>query len=254
MHNAAFESGQDNLVYVAHEIDSIEKGIRALRDLSFRGASVTIPFKTEVMKHLDVIDETARRIGAVNTIVNKNGILHGYNTDGMGACNAISCESPDFAGSKVLVLGSGGASRAVAFTMIEHGGIVTVASRSGPSQDSLVAALREYAPETASVDISTLTANDCAAFDVIINTTPLGMKDGDPLPLPLECIHPSHTLFDIVYHHADTPWLLEGRKRGAKTVNGIEMLVRQGTIQYELWTGKEAPLETMKSALVAALG
>lgn len=249
MHNAAFECEAVNAVYLAFEIDSIEKGVQAIRTLPIKGASVTIPFKTDVMQYLDVIDENARRIGAVNTIVNDNGVLHGYNTDGYGACSALACETGDLKGRKVLVLGSGGASRAVSFTMLEHETHVTIASRMGPSQDSLVNALREYSEETGSIDITTLTKEMCAGYDIIINTTPIGMKENDPLPIPEEFILPKHTVFDIVYHPADTKLLMKAHDKGAKTVNGIEMLVRQGIRQFELWTGKCAPFEVMKNAI-----
>jgi shikimate dehydrogenase len=249
MHNAAFESKSVNAVYLAFEIDSIEKAIQAVRTLPIKGASVTIPFKTDVMQYLDEIDENARRIGAVNTIVNCDGILHGYNTDGYGACSALACESGQLKGRKVLVLGSGGASRAVSFTMLENETHVTIASRMGASQDSLVNALREYSKETGSIAICTLTKGSALEYDIIINTTPLGMKEEDPLPIPEEFIAPKHTVFDIVYHPADTKLLIKARERGAKTVNGIEMLVRQGVHQFELWTGKPAPFDVMKDAI-----
>jgi shikimate dehydrogenase len=249
MHNAAFEHESVNAVYLAFEIDSIEKGVQAVRTLPIKGASVTIPFKTDVIQFLDAVDENARRIGAVNTIVNRDGVLYGYNTDGRGACSALACDSGKLGRKKVLVLGSGGASRAVAFSMLEHESLVTIASRMGPSQESLVNALREFSPETGSLEISALTKEQCGEFDVIINTTPLGMKEEDPLPVPAEFITPKHTVFDIVYHPADTKLLMKARENGARTVNGIEMLVRQGTLQFELWTGKKAPFEVMKQAI-----
>jgi shikimate dehydrogenase len=249
MHNAAFSHEQFNAVYLAFEVDSIEKAIQAMRTLPILGSSITYPYKTEVLPFLDSIDETARRIGAVNTIINKNGVLTGYNSDGFGACNALLEVTKSLAGKKVLILGSGGASRSISFSLLEQKASVTIASRMGNSQKTLIDALHIYFNEVGSCNIHSLTREECAAFDIIINCTPLGMKESDQMPIPAEFITSKHILFDIIYHPAETPLIKASKTNGAHIIYGIEMLAHQGTRQFEIWTGKKAPFDVMKKAL-----
>jgi shikimate dehydrogenase len=249
MHNAAFSHEHYDAVYLAFEVDSIEKAIQAMRTLPIRGSSITYPYKTDVLPLLDVIDETARRIGAVNTIMNKDGVLTGYNTDGFGACSALLDVTKSLAGKKVLILGSGGASRSISFSLLEQKAGITIASRMGNSQDTLMTALRTYFKEAGSCNINSLTCEECAAYDIIINCTPLGMKESDQLPIPASFITSRHILFDIIYHPAETPLIKAAKANGAQILYGIEMLVHQGARQFEIWTGKKAPLEVIKKAL-----
>jgi shikimate dehydrogenase len=249
MHNAAFAHEHFNAVYLAFEVDSIEKAIEAMRTLPIHGASITYPYKTDVLQLLDSVDETARRIGAVNTIINKNGVLTGFNSDGFGACSALLEATKSLSGKKVLLLGSGGASRSISFSLLEKDAAVTIASRMGASQTKLVEALRTYFKEIGSCNIHELTSDECASFDIIINCTPLGMKESDELPIPAEFITSKHILFDIIYHPAETPLIKAAKKNGAHIIYGIEMLAHQGIRQFEIWTGKKAPFDVMKKAL-----
>ena len=253
IHNAAFACAGVNAAYLAFEPSDPAAAVSAVTALPIRGASVTIPFKTGIIPFLDAIDPLAEKIGAVNTIANRDGILYGYNTDGEGACTALENSIGDLAGQSVLLLGTGGSARAISFALLDRGSHVTIAGRMGRSQNDLVENLSSYFRNIRSVLITDLHEDMISRHSVIINTTPLGMKASDPLPIDTTLLSPHQTVFDIVYRPHMTPLLERASEKGCTVVFGIEMLIRQAAAQFRIWTGKEAPVAAMRAAADAVL-
>ena len=250
MHNAAFAELGFNGVYVPMQPDDLQQGFAGLRALGFVGVSVTVPFKVEIMGLLDQVDAVAHKIGAVNTLLferNDAGdvISHGYNTDWLGANQALADEMT-LAGSTVLVLGAGGAARAVGFGLIEAGARVILTNRTAAKGQALATQLG--CPFVAAADIATIQA------DALINTTSVGMHPHiDGLPVAADLLDRFRVVMDIVYAPLQTRLLREAEQRGCRTIDGLQMLLHQGAAQFKLWTGQAAPLTTMREALLREL-
>ena len=248
LHNAAFADRGINAAYLAFEPSSIRDAAAAMRALPIAGASVTIPYKTDIIPFLDFIDPLAQKIGAVNTVVNRDGTLAGYNTDGEGACGAIESSVGEIAARSVLILGTGGSARAIAFTLLDRGANVTIAGRMGRTQNELVENLSSHFSGVGTAALSGLDAETVARHDVIVHTTPLGMKPGDELPIDPALLS-GQAVFDIVYRPHETALLRAAGERGCTKIYGIEMLLRQAEAQFRLWTGIEPPSEVMRKAV-----
>ena len=254
MHNAAFSETGLNAVYLAFEPSSIEGAIRSIRELGIRGASITIPFKIEALRHVDTVDPHAAEIGSVNTIVNRDGSLTGHNTDGPGAVRALERANVRTEGSTCLVIGNGGSARAIAATLAARGARIIITGRNPERIRALAAAVGRSASARA-VELGALDRALMDTVDVIINTTPVGMApQAEAIPLPEDLLAPRHTVFDIVYAPHNTVLLSAARRRGCVVVHGIEMLLHQGARQFELWTGLAAPVEIMRRAIFSHLG
>ncbi len=250
MHNAAFSDLGINGVYVPMQPDSLEQGFYGLRSLGFSGVSVTVPFKVDIMAFLDHIDPVAQKIGAVNTLLfdrsNPDQVISkGYNTDWLGANQALA-EEVTLADSTILVIGAGGAARAVGFGLIEAGAKVRITNRTVSKGQELAAQLG--CPFVAANDIATIQA------DALINTTSVGMHPHvDGLPIAGELLDRFSVVMDIVYAPLQTRLLREAALRGCRTIDGLQMLLHQGAAQFSLWTGQAAPLSTMREALLREL-
>ncbi|MHB8066624.1 MAG: shikimate dehydrogenase [Desulfobaccales bacterium] len=245
MHNAAFGKLGINAVYVPFPVADLPQAVAGIRGLALGGASVTIPFKEEIMPLLDELDPLAARMGAVNTVVNRAGRLSGYNTDWLGAVTALKTQTA-IAGEQVLLLGAGGAARAIAFGILHHGGQVTITDLDAKRAETLA---RELAVEA--IPLSAL--GQCPA-SILINATPVGMApDLEGLPLDPDLLDRFTLVMDIVYRPLLTRLLREAQARGCRIIDGLQMLIYQATAQFELWTGQNAPLETMSRAAYAAL-
>ena len=241
MHNAAFQKIGLNAVYVAFPVTDLPQAVAGLKGLGIRGVSVTIPFKEEIIPLLDDLDSQAARMGAVNTVVNRDGRLLGYNTDWLGARAALQ-QHTHIAGQHFLVLGAGGASRAIVFALKEEGGKVTVTDVDHSRALSLS---KDFGAEA--IPLSALT--ECPA-QILINATPVGMAPAvDDLPLPPHLLERFTLVMDIVYRPLATRLLREAEKRGCRTIDGLQMLIHQATAQFELFTGLTAPLEVMAKAV-----
>jgi shikimate dehydrogenase len=250
MHNAAFRHASINAVYLAFEPPTIEDALHAMKALSMRGASVTIPFKTDVLHFIDDIDPLAQKIGAVNTLVQDETHIIGYNTDGIGALRALERVYPSIQGAKVLIIGNGGAARAIAFTLLEEGCSVTISGRNSIKHGELVNELQTYSKNVFKTTTTDLIKEETTQYKIIINTTSLGMKpDSDPLPLAAELLHKDQVIFDIVYTPHNTPLLKNAVARGCIPVYGIDMLLYQGVEQFSLWFQQPAPEKIMKDVL-----
>lgn len=251
MHNRAFAALDLDFVYLPFEVEDIERFFdRFVRpatreiDWDLRGLSVTIPHKSAVIPLLDEIDITARGAGAVNTIVLNAGRLVGYNTDVRGAMGPLE-QACALQGERCAVIGAGGAARAVISGLLERGARVGVFARN-PDKARLVSESFGIAVSP----IESLASNDAR---IVINTTPVGMRgygEGSS-PVPRSALAGRRVVYDLVYNPIDTQFLVDARAEGCRTISGLEMLIAQAALQFELWTGQRAPLDTMR---IAAMG
>jgi shikimate dehydrogenase len=245
MHNTAFDETGYNGAYLAFRVKDIGKAVTGIKALGIKGASITIPHKLSVMDFLDELDDTAENIGAVNTLVNRDGVLTGYNSDGIGAVKAL-LEKTAIKDKNVVILGAGGAARAIGFSVLAEGGRVTIINRSPDKGEKLAGALgADFQP------ISALSQIDC---HILINTTPVGMlPDIDAMPVRKQDLDHTMVVMDIVYNPLKTRLLRAAETIGCRIIDGVSMFVYQGAFQFELWTGMRAPVEVMKKAVLNAL-
>jgi len=260
MHNAAFDALGLHWRYALLPTPPgrVKAALTNLKAQGYRGANVTVPHKQVVMPHLDEITGAARDIGAVNTIVVEEGRLIGHNTDGDGFLAALREAGFAPAGRRALVLGAGGAARAVVYALAQAGCAVTIHNRTVRRAAQLAHHIQRVgvrAPVTWVPVTTTLADLDLAIFDLLVNATPVGMwphTDTSPWPetLPL----PSHwTVFDLVYNPAETRLLVQARAAVAPAVSGLGMLVHQGALAFARWTGHSPPIEVMRVAAGDAL-
>lgn len=248
IHNAAYKALGLNYVYINLRTSDVERAIETVRENGIRSASVTTPHKVNALKYLDRIDPTAQKIGAVNTIVNDNGILTGYNTDGEGALKALE-EVTELGGKRVILIGAGGAALAIAAALKESDISLIVLNRTEAKAKAL--ANKVGAEGYGDLDKISLVAE----ADILINATTVGMapKTKETI-VPQKFLHDQLTVFDIVYNPEETRLLIEAREKGCQVVYGYKMLLYQAAQQFELFTGHPAPLQVLESTLVKALG
>jgi 3-dehydroquinate dehydratase / shikimate dehydrogenase len=245
MQNAAFQARRVNAVYLPFPVRDLRDFLATIKPLGIAGFSVTIPHKQAILRYLDECDPLAAAIGAVNTVVVRSGgKLYGYNTDYVGVLRALDPRIP-LRGSRVLIVGAGGAARAVAFALTHAGAAVCVASRRTKPAAALAKAVGGQAIARTELRRE--------FFDAIVNTTPVGMhpriQDSPLDQRDLNC----RLVFDTIYRPRNTKLLRLAAARGIETVSGIEMFIAQGTAQWEIWTGQRAPVEVMRKAAIAAL-
>ena len=260
LHNRAFAELGLDYVYVAFRVEDVGAAIAGMRALhNFRGLSVTIPHKVSVIRHLDEVPEVDRGIGSVNTVVNAAGCLKGFGSDGPGALQALRDAGVMVAGKQVTILGSGGAARAVAFTVATQGrpAAISLLGVIAPELKKLTRDLvrKTGAPVTgALLDDRTLAAA-IGDSQVLIHCTPVGMHPNTTQSVvPKALLHRDLAVMDIVYNPLRTQLLADAAARGLKTISGVEMFVNQAVIQFELWTGRKAPREVMRDVVVEHLG
>lgn len=262
MHNAAFEELGLDYRYELLPVKPEDLGslvFSTLRRSEVRGANVTIPHKVAVMEHLDWIDREASRIGAVNTIVNDDGRLKGYNTDGTGALRALKEAYGSLEGANVVILGAGGAARAIGYQVSISASKLTILNRTLERAVSLSRYLSNLPECRASFSASTLSEGDLKTAlrdaDILVNATPVGMLPNvDETPVDGELLRPELFVFDSVYNPLKTRLLREAEERGAKIISGADMLVYQGAAAFRLWTGREAPEKLMRQSILERLG
>jgi shikimate dehydrogenase len=244
MHNAAFAALDLDWVYVAFPAPRGEgaAAVRAVRVLGLAGLNVTMPHKADAASECDELAPDAAALGAVNTVVHAEGSLVGHSTDGDGFLRALGDEGVAVAGQRALVLGAGGAGRAIAHALGRAGAAVTVAARRAAAARDAAA----LAPDGIPTDLTDI---DVEQFEVIVNATPLGMR-GEPPPFDTTRLHADQFVFDTVYP-ADTPLMLEARARGLRAAGGLGMLVHQGALSFALWTGVTPPIDVMRAAASA---
>ncbi|EPJ91834.1 shikimate dehydrogenase [Pseudomonas psychrophila] len=241
IHNAAYAALGLDYTFVCFGVEDPVAAVAAIRALGIRGMNVSMPYKTAVMAHLDVIDESAHVIGAVNTINNIDGVLTGYNTDYLGAVRALQ-EVSELNNRRIAVIGAGGAARAVVYGCLQAAARVTVFNRSRERGKALTEDLG--ARWGGSVDA--FAAQD---FDIVINATSVGFKQPDSNPL--DGLLASHLIvMDVAFMPVQTALLLQAAALGCRTVSGTRMLVHQACRQIELYTEHDAPIDVMEQAML----
>ncbi len=260
MHNAAFrELGLDYL-YVPFRVkkEELGKAVEGIKALNIRGLNVTLPHKVAIIPLLDELDYLAERIGAVNTIVNDDGVLKGYNTDATGFLQALLERGIEPKGKNVVILGAGGASRAICFILAERGAHLVILNRLLELDWAKELASNISRVFTSEVEALELNEGNLARVlgesDILVNATSVGMSPntGETL-VPFNLLKSSLIVYDIVYNPIKTRLLREAEAAGAKTISGVDMLVWQGALAFVLWTGLKAPVKLMREQVVKAL-
>ncbi len=259
MHNAAFGALGMPCTYHAFRVrpSDLKDAIYGAKALGFGGLNLTIPLKEEALKYVEP-DPIAARIGAVNTIDFADGIT-GHNTDGIGAMRALEDAGVTVADRNILIIGAGGAARAIAFQFGYSGGEIVIANRTGERADRLARDVRSGLSElgkTPSIESTGLGAlpEKIADADILINATSVGMHpDVDATPVPSDLLRPGLAVFDIVYNPRRTRLLLEAEQKGATVIGGVWMLVHQGAEAFSIWTGRKPPVDAMVAAVVREL-
>lgn len=253
MHNVAFADDGLDFVYVCLDVDpeDLPAAVLGLKSLKFRGFNITMPHKREMVALVDELDDGARVSGAVNTVVIDGSGMRGYNTDGGGMVMACEEAGTELRGKSVLLLGSGGTASAIAVAFCEAGvGDLHIANRDTGHAARLRDKLRLTGVERISASSLASLAQDAPDADVIVNATPLGMKEGDPLPLPPEYVQRGRVICDVVYRPGtETPLIRLAKERGARVVAGGRMLLYQGVLAQKLWTGRNPNVEAMDRAI-----
>jgi shikimate dehydrogenase len=258
MQNAAFQSLGLDYAYLPFRVESrdLERAVQGARALGLRGLNVTIPHKVAVLAFLDEIDGLAENLGAVNTIVNNEGCLKGYNTDAAGFYQALIARGVNPAAKNITILGAGGAARAVSFILADKGANLTILNRDEGRAEVLADSLmRLFRREVAAGGLQKRNLKKILdATDILVNTTSVGMlPQNGASPIPGGLIKKGQVVFDIIYNPGTTALLEEAQAVGATTIGGLEMLVQQGAAAFQLWTGRQAPLEVMRLAALEAL-
>ncbi|MHB8861079.1 MAG: shikimate dehydrogenase [Pirellulaceae bacterium] len=260
IHNAAFQALDLPYVYVAHDVQPgcVARALDGIRVLGYRGLSITIPHKVEALSAVDEIDETARIIGCINTVVNEEGRLVGYNSDGRGAVNALRDAGADPQGSRTLLLGSGGAARAIAVTI----------AREAPPEKLTILGIEDVELVRLATDVrdkgrcevhhahldDLSLANALADAELLLHCSPVGMHPHEDRSLvPAHLLRPSLAVFDAVYNPRRTRLIQDAEQAGCRTVLGLEMFLGQAFVQFELWTGRPAPRDVMRKVVEAKL-
>ena len=258
MHNAAFRALGLDYAYVPFHVRSgdLPAALQGMRALNIRGLNVTLPHKVEVMALLDEIDPPAGQIGAVNVVINHSGRLMGCNTDAEGFLHVLSEHSMEPQGNKVVLLGAGGAARAIGFALASRGASLTILNRTPGAAASCAADISGATGQPVKA-LEMTRANMASVIEgagLLVNTTSVGMlPDTGVSPIDRDLLGPRLTVVDIVYNPAQSKLLKDAGKAGAKTINGLEMLVWQGALAFERWTGLQAPIDVMRRAAAAAL-
>jgi shikimate dehydrogenase len=251
MHNAAFEHLNMDCCYVTFSVkpDLLGEAVKGIRAMDLKGVNATVPHKENVMKFLDEISEEASFIGAVNTIKNDNGKLIGYNTDGMGFMQSLAEARIDIKDKKVLIIGTGGACRAVGYYLCRDASKVYLFDVDTAKAEALTQHLNNLKGNAARIDNYSIKNREfLSGVSIIINATPLGLKQDDPMPIDTSLVSSTHIICDLVYR--ETPLLKKASSIGCKTMHGLGMLLWQGVFAFEIWTGIKPPVEVMREALI----
>ncbi|MEW6358289.1 MAG: shikimate dehydrogenase [Planctomycetota bacterium] len=249
IHNAAFREKGINAVYLPLKVADVRRFVTEFRKLDMQGYSVTIPHKVDVIAVMDEVDQFVKDIGAMNTVVNRGGRLHGYNTDCLGALRAIESvmggDEP-LRGRRVVMLGAGGTSRAIGYGVKARGGKLIILNRTVAKAEKLAGEIGcDWGPMDRLPELT---------FDVLVNTTSVGMHPNvDETPAPADVLKKGMVVFDAVYNPMETRLLREAAERGCVTVSGVDMFVNQAASQFEMWTDTDAPVEVMRNVVIERL-
>lgn len=260
MHNAVIKALRLDMVYLPFEVkpSELREAIKCIKSIGMIGVNITIPHKEAVIKFIDDVSEEARHIGAVNTIVNKDGRLIGHNTDGYGYITSLK-EECNFnpKGKNIAILGAGGAARGILVALsVKKPKTIVIANRTLARAISLIKAFKGKFPETKfkAVDLNKdILKKYFKEIELLVNTTSVGMKKNETVEIPLELLPKTAVVSDIVYNPLETLLLKKAKKLGLTTHSGLGMLVHQGVKSFKLWTDMDAPIEVMRKAALKAL-
>lgn len=244
IHNAALKKMGIAGTYSAFCVNDLRGAIHGMRAMNIRGASVTIPFKVAVMEYLDDVDDDALKIGAVNTVINSNGRLTGYNTDWLGLIQTLK-EAMPVKNKTFVIIGAGGTARAAAYGVIKEGGFPFIVNRT--LENGKVLSRKLNCPFYSLTEIGKIKA------DCLINTTPVGMYPKDKSPVKAAALNNYKYVMDVIYNPLKTKLLKDAEGKGCRIISGLDMFVNQGAQQLRLWTGKEPPRKLMKKILLERL-
>lgn len=259
MHNAALRELKLNCIYLAFNIhpDNLNLAVGGFKALNIMGINVTIPFKQKILKYLDEIEPIAQKIGAVNTIKNDEGYLIGKNTDAEGAMKALLDVGYSISGKKILLLGAGGAARALAYILAEEANKIVIANRTEKRAIKLAKELKTiFSTNIEGKNNSrSVLKNESKKADILINTTSIGMHPNHQLsPIPAEFLHEGLFVFDVIYNPLKTRLIKDASAKGCQTLGGLDMLVNQGALAFEWWTNKKPNIGLMKNIVIEFLG
>ena len=258
IHNAAFRHLKLDFVFLAFKVDAagLENAVRGIRGLGVRGLNVTMPHKIAIVRYLDEADSTARFLGSANTVLNDAGKLSGFSTDGVGALNALRENGANPAGKKVVLLGAGGAAKAIAHALAREAGELCILNRVPEKAVVLAHALNTMFDKKIMGNILTPSnvQENLQDADVLVNATSVGMHPqvNQSLVEP-EWLKPDLTVMDIVYNPVETKLAKDAKAAGARVISGVEMLLYQGAASFKIWTGQAAPVEVMRTAALNKL-
>ncbi len=260
MQNTAFQSYNLNSIYIAFTIeeDSLENVVCGCKALGIKGFNVTIPYKKTIIKFIDIIDASANRIGAVNTVLSSNDRLIGFNTDGIGFVKAVG--EGTLQDQQVAILGAGGAATAIVYEVASRASSITIFNRTLKKAETLVENVLNSLDVTHNISIQALPLNKKSLEDtldkcrLLVNTTSIGMHPySNKSPVPQQLLHSKMIVFDVVYNPLKTRLLKDAEMIGAPTISGLDMLLHQGGEAFKIWTGLSPPIEDMKKAALQAL-
>ena len=258
IHNAAFNHLKLDFVFLAFRVKAadLENAIRGMRGLGIHGLNVTMPHKSTVIACLDEVDSTVKFLVSANTILNKNGKLSGFSTDGVGALKALRENGVELSEKKVLLLGAGGAAKAIAFALAQEARELAILNRASEKSKELAETLgrmfnRKVVGGALSSDAIAKSLQDS---DILINATSVGMHpEVNQSIVPPQWLRSDLAVMDIVYNPVETKLAKDAKAAGAKVVSGVEMLIYQGAASFEIWTSKSAPIEVMRRAALNKL-
>jgi shikimate dehydrogenase len=258
MHNAAFDALKLDFVYLAFQVKTseVQSAISGVRSLGIHGLNVTMPHKHSVISYLDEIDPTAKFVDAVNTIFNELGRLKGFNTDGVGALKALKENGADPNGKKLVLIGAGGAARAIAYSLAQEVEELAILNRTVEKAQGLAEVLRKQFNKR--IESNSLSPNcikeELEDADILINATSIGMHpNSDKTPVSQEWLRPDLCVMDTVYNPIETKLAKDSKRVGAKVISGVEMLIHQGAASFKIWTGQSAPVKVMREAILSRL-
>ncbi len=259
MHNAAIRALNLNYVYLAFSIlpDNLKSAIDGIKAFDIKGINITIPFKQTIIKYLDEVDPVAQEIGAVNTIKNNEGFLSSRNTDAEGAMKALVDAGYKVSGKNILLLGAGGAGRAIAFIVAKESNKIVLSDMDEKRAEKLANEIkRKYGTSIEGKNNSHhVLKEESKKADILINATPIGMYPNiNKSPIPSEFLHKDLFVFDIIYNPLKTKLLKDATEKGCTTLSGLNMLVNQGALAFEWWTNKKPNIDLMKNKIIEVLG
>ena len=258
MHNAAIRELNLDYIYLAFNIlpTNLNYAVKGIRTFNIIGINVTLPFKQKIMRYLDEIEPLAKKIGAINTIKNDNGYLIGKNTDAEGGIKALLNAGYTISGRNILLLGAGGAARALTYIMAIHVNKIVIVNRNEKRASKLSNEIKSNFGINieAKKMINNVLKDESKKADIIINTTPIGMfPNMDNTPIPTEFLHKDLIVYDIVYNPLETKLIKDANEIGCKTLRGIDMLVNQGALAFEWWTNRKPNIRLMKEKVIEFL-